>query len=130
MKLDQACLESLRAAKTGSVGITPMDYFYIQQLVQTGNVRWAWVYLSYREKILTEEAQARALETQKVQAEGMQKAEEIKAKSAQELIILTEAEKRKTLILEYQLKQKLELSKIAATNAKKAQEPTPTPATA
>ena len=130
MKLDQACLESLRAAKTGSVGITPMDYFYIQQLVQTGNVRWAWVYLSYREKILTEEAQARALETQKVQAEGMQEAEKIKAKSAQDLIILTETEKRKTMMLEYKLKGELELAKIRLTNQQKQAQPAPAAAPA
>jgi hypothetical protein len=121
VKLDQACLESLRAAKTGSVGITPMDYFYIQQLVQVGNVRWAWVYLSYREKILTEEQQARAIETQKMQAEGVQKAKEMEVQGKLQEIKLMEEEKRKTLQFEYMLKKDLELAKIAATNKKQAQ---------
>jgi len=123
MKLDAACQESIRAAKTGSIGITLMDYFYIQQLIAIGNLRWAWVYLSYREKIISEEAQAKAMQMQQQAGEMAMQQQGAKDQAEIMKIKVKEEEARKTLVLEYKLKQSLAI----VTEAARAKNQKPQP---
>lgn len=125
MKLDQACLESLRAAKTGSIGITMMDYFYIQQLIAAGNIRWAWVYLSYRENILQQQQQQSAQQTQQVASQMAQQQDQNKAAAEERKIIIAEKAKQETLRIEYKLKAELEIVKAREKRKEGAQAPAP-----
>lgn len=111
MKLENALALSMQAAKTGSIGITMMDYFYIQQLIATGNMRWAWVYLSYREAKMKQDAEQAAAQSQAQIGQQTQALEAQKFEQAVQMIRLQEEEKRQTLQLEYQLKMQLEQSK-------------------
>lgn len=104
MKIENAMLQSMAAAKTGMVGITMMDYFYITQLVQAGNIRYAWVYLSYREQQAKKEQDVRVATTQKQVGEQSMDLQKQKDDQAVNLIVVSEQEKRKTLLLEHQFK--------------------------
>lgn len=115
MTIMQAAMESIRAAKTGSVGITMMDFFYIQQLLAIGNIRWAWVYLSYREKIIQDEAHARAMQMQQVQAQMAQQQQAQKIQADMALLQAQEEQKRLTMKMQYELETQ---SKIAIEAAK------------
>lgn len=104
MKLENAMMQSMAAAKTGMVGITMMDYFYITQLIQAGNIRYAWVYLSYREAKMKQEQEAAAAATQAQMGEQAMALQKQKDDQALRLIVTQEAEKRKTLLLEHSFK--------------------------
>lgn len=50
MNVEQACLASMQAAKTGAVGIQMSDYLMIKQFLARNNVRAAWLYLVFSEQ--------------------------------------------------------------------------------
>jgi hypothetical protein len=127
MRLEQALLTSLQAAKTGSIGITTMDYFYIHEIMATGNLRWAWVYLSYREAKMEAERQQAAMAQQQQASQAAQQLEQMKMQNEMQRIQMEEEEKRKTLMLEYRLKTQ---SGIAIAQAKPQPQPQKTQQTA
>jgi hypothetical protein len=103
MKLDQACQLSLQAAKTGSIGITLQDYYYLQQQMATGNIRWAWVYLGYRESKMKQDAEMAAAQSQAQIGEQNVALEEKKLQSELMIIRVKGEEDRKAIMLKGQL---------------------------
>lgn len=88
----QAALESIKAAKTGSIGITYADFLIIMQAVERGQVKYAFMWIHHREE------QEKAYQAQ-LQKENMQ----LNGQNAQAL----EQAKQQTLAMELQIKQKL-----------------------
>jgi hypothetical protein len=106
--IEQACMQSMTAAKTGSVGITMSDYVYIRELLAINNYRAAWVYLSYREQQMQQQKDATAAQMQQMNAQQAQQQEMLKAKAQEE----KDRRAQETLMLEYYLKMKLEQTKL------------------
>lgn len=102
--LEQACLASLQAAKTGSIGITLSDYIYIKELMSVNNIRAAWIYLSYREQKMKQDADATALQMQQQNAQMQQAGQQQQGQLALDL----EESKRVTMSLEYYYKMLVE----------------------
>lgn len=80
-KIDAMALESLRAAKTGQVGITSSDYFFIQRALQTGQLKYAEFYLSAREQEQKKSIQANAQQMQEMNNLGAIQLEQEKQKT-------------------------------------------------
>lgn len=118
-KIEMALQQSMNAAKTGSIGITTMDYFYINQMIAIGNIRWAWVYLSYREEKMRTDAQAAASKTQ---AEQGQMVMEQKKADQEFQLTLIEKQGQQERLTEL-TKHKFKMQEIAATNAKQNSQP-------
>ncbi len=102
----QAALASIQAAKTGSVGITYADFLVIMQAIERGQVKYAFMWIHYREE---QEKQYQA----QMQRENM--------KLNEQSALSQEQAKQQTLSMELQVKQQmlqiegsLELQKIAA----------------
>lgn len=81
--LIQAAQTSLAAAKTGSAGINMSDFFYILDAVSTGQLRYAQVYLSYREQQEKDRQQALIQANQQANTQGAMAVEQQKAQNAQ-----------------------------------------------
>ncbi len=112
--LEQACLQSMTAAKTGSIGITMSDYVYIKELISVNNMRAAWVYLAYREKQMKEEQAAIAQQNVEANAKAAQEQAALAAQLDAEKTAFVENEKRKTLVLQSYLDMSTELVKNGA----------------
>lgn len=69
---------SLQAAKQGAVGIKMSDYFFIMDAIEKGRIKWAQMYLAYREEQEQEALQARQTENTAIQAQASQQQEMIK----------------------------------------------------
>lgn len=108
MQLEQACLASMQAAKTGSVGITMSDYIYIKELMSINNMRSAWVYLSYREEQMQKQRDATAAQMQQMNAQQAQQQEMMKKQLEFETTMAIEKMKERNLKLEYYYKMRLE----------------------
>ena len=108
MALEQACLASLQAAKTGNIGITLSDYVYIKELISVNNMRAAWVYLAYREQQMQTQRDATAAQMQQMNAQQAQQQEALKI----QLALQAEQAKKKmeleNLTMEYYYKMQLE----------------------
>ena len=108
MALEQACLASLQAAKTGNIGITLSDYVYIKELISVNNMRAAWVYLAYREQQMQNQRDATAAQMQQMNAQQAQQQEALKI----QLALQAEQAKKKmeleNLTMEYYYKMQLE----------------------
>jgi len=114
VELNNACLASMQAAKTGSVGITLSDYIFIKQLISRNNVRAAWLYLAYRELQAQAVAQAVSSENQRMNNEGamMQKQSEQQSKMLE--IAAKGNEERKTLQMKYLYEMQMQNKELAA----------------
>jgi hypothetical protein len=108
MQLEQACLASMQAAKTGSVGITMADYIYIKELMAINNMRAAWVYLSYREEQMQKQRDATAAQMQQMNAQQAQQQEVMKKKLEFETAMAIEKVRERNMKLEYYYKMQLE----------------------
>lgn len=108
MQLEQACLASMQAAKTGSIGITMADYIYIKELMSINNMRAAWVYLSYREEQMQKQRDATAAQMQQMNAQQAQQQEMMKKQLEFETSMAIEKMKERNLKLEYYYKMRLE----------------------
>lgn len=106
--LEQACIESLRTAKAGGVGINLSDYIYIKELMAINNMRAAWVYLSYREQEIQKEREALAAQNQMINAQMQQQAEMMKQQAEAERAMSIEAVKFDSMTMEYYYKMQLE----------------------
>lgn len=106
--LEQACLESLRAAKAGSVGINLSDYIYIKELIAINNMRAAWVYLSYREQEIQNERDMLSAQNQQINAQMQQQAEMMKQQAEAERMVALESIKFDAMTMEYYYKMLLE----------------------
>lgn len=73
-ELQQACLASMQAAKTGSVGITLADYFIVKQFVARGNIRGGWMFLAYKEAERAAIQQLASDQNQSINAQAQQEA--------------------------------------------------------
>lgn len=87
-----AATESLKAAKQGAVGISYADFLVIIQAVERGQIKFAWMWMHYREE------QAKKYQ-QQLQAENMQ--------MNQQGAIATEQAKQQTVAMEVQAKQQI-----------------------
>jgi len=112
--LENACLQSMTAAKTGSIGITMADYVYIKELMSVNNMRAAWVYLAYRENQMKAQQDATMAANAEANNRAAQEQEALKAQLKAQEIAFEENEKRKTLILESYLKMNTERVKAGA----------------
>jgi len=112
--LNNACLASMQAAKTGSIGITLSDYIFIKQLISRNNVRAAWLYLAYRELQAQAVAQFTATENQRMNNEGAMMQKQADAETEERKIVLKGTEDRKSLQMEYIYKMQIERMKLAA----------------
>jgi hypothetical protein len=108
MQLEQACLASMQAAKTGSVGITMADYIYIKELMSINNMRAAWVYLSYREEQMQKQRDATAAQMQQMNAQQAQQQEVMKKQLEFETAMALEKVRERNMKLEYYYKMQLE----------------------
>lgn len=124
LRLDNAMTKSLDAAKAGSIGISPMDYFYLRDIIGTGNIRWAWVYLSYREAKIKEDQMAAAAATQQQVGQQSMQQEAMKQQAEERKIMLEGNEKRKTIMVQELEKRKTKLMELQAEAAM----PKPAPA--
>jgi len=88
--------QSLAAAKQGAAGISMSDYFFIMEALQSGNLKWAAMYLNYREE--QEKKRIEQVQAQNMQMNGqnMQVQEKMKSDAA---MALKEAEKE-TIVLQ------------------------------
>lgn len=77
-ELNQACLQSMQAAKTGSVGITLSDYLYIKRLMARNNINAAWLYLANREQQMQALSQMTADRNQQLNNEAAAQQAQIK----------------------------------------------------
>lgn len=107
-QLEQACLASIQAAKTGNIGITLSDYVYIKELVAVNNMRAAWVYLSYREQQMQAQRDATAAQMQQQNAQMQQEAEMQKVQMALEAEAAKKELELKNMTMEYYYKMQLE----------------------
>jgi hypothetical protein len=108
MQLEQACLASMQAAKTGSIGITMSDYIYIKQLMSVNNTRAAWVFLSYREQQMQQQRDATSAQMQQMNAQQAQQQEAMKQQMELQKGLALEDAKMRSITLEYYYKMQLE----------------------
>jgi len=92
-RIENAAMESMRAAKNNMPGITLNDYFIIMRCLQTGQLKFAEVYLAYREQQEQQMQSQTAQQNSQMQSEGLIKAE--KAKTERELQIIAAKAKAK-----------------------------------
>lgn len=85
-----AAQKSMDAAKTGGIGITYLDYFFILQSIERGQLKYASMWLAYREEQAKQEAQV--LQQQNMQLNGQN-------------MMAQEQAKQQTLAMEMQVKQ-------------------------
>jgi len=98
---------SLAAAKQGAAGITMADYFFIMESLQSGNLKWAAMYLSYREEQEKKRLQMMQQENMQMNGENMQAQEKMKAEAAMEL----QAAAQETILIETESKIAIEKEK-------------------
>jgi hypothetical protein len=106
--LEQACLASMQAAKTGSIGITMSDYIYIKELANMNNMRAAWVYLSYREQQMQAQRDATAAQMQQMNAQQAQEQEALKAQMQMQMTAAVKEMELRNVTMEYYYKMLLE----------------------
>jgi hypothetical protein len=106
--LEQACLASMQAAKTGSIGITMSDYIYIKELANMNNMRAAWVYLSYREQQMQQQRDATAAQMQQMNAQQAQEQEALKAQMQMQMTAAVKEMELRNVTMEYYYKMLLE----------------------
>ena len=117
----QAALESIKAAKTGSIGITYADFLVVMQAVERGQVKYAFMWIHYREEQEKKYQAQLQKENMQMNSQGAQQLEQMKQQaSAMELqaksqlaqmegnielqkIALKGEEDRKTLNVKYAL---------------------------
>jgi len=92
-RIENAALESMRAAKNNMPGITLNDYFVILRCMDSGQMKFAEMYLAYREQQETQKQQAIAAQNSKAQSDGLMQAEQ--AKTQKELAIIDAKSKAK-----------------------------------
>jgi len=92
-RIENAALESMRAAKNNMPGITLNDYFVIMRSMDAGNLKFAEVYLAYREQEEKESAAQIAQKNAEMNAKGAQEAEKVKGEN--ELAIIAAKSKAK-----------------------------------
>jgi len=112
MQLEQACLASIQAAKTGNVGITLSDYVYIKELVAVNNMRAAWVYLAYREQQMQAQRDATAAQMQQMNAQQAQQQEAMKIQMQLQSEAALKDMELKNMTMEYYYKMQLEQVKL------------------
>lgn len=96
-RLLNAALQSLTAHKQGGVGIKMSDYFFIERQVETGNLKYAQIYLAWREQQEDDKRRAESQENSQVQGEIMERQEYVKGENQRALV---EAEKDKEIAIE------------------------------
>lgn len=106
--LEQACLASMQAAKTGSIGITMADYIYIKELANMNNMRAAWVYLSYREQQMQQQRDATAAQMQQMNAQQAQEQEALKMQLSMQMKAAEKEMELRNITMEYYYKMLLE----------------------
>lgn len=125
-EIQGALMQAMAGGKNGNAQLNMRDYFFVTNCLDTGNFKFAQAYLAYREE---EELGRQALMQQaNMQENGknLMAAEQAKADTEAQRIVMQEdekrktikmqeEEKRKTLVLEYQLKGQLEQQKPQAT---------------
>lgn len=85
-RIENAALASMQAGKSGAPGITLNDYFTVLRCMEVGNLKFATVYLAYREQQEKENQQAVIQQTQKAASEGAQQVEQLKHQNEMEVI--------------------------------------------
>lgn len=78
----QAAMESLKAAKTGSVGITYADFLVVMQALQRGQVKYAFMWIHYREEQEKMRQQQLQEENMRLNQEGAKENEILKGEIA------------------------------------------------
>jgi hypothetical protein len=92
-----AASQSLAAAKTGQVGITLSDYFFILRNINHGNLKMCQVYLAHREEQIRQQQLSAAAQNQQLNDQNAQAMEMMKGQNAQAVI---QGESQKEMALE------------------------------
>jgi len=88
-----AAQKSMDAGKTpGGIGITYLDYVFILQAIERGQLKWASMWLAYREEQAKQEAQMLQQQNMQMNGQNMQAQEQAK---------------QQTLAMEMQVKQSI-----------------------
>lgn len=112
-------LESVKAGKNGAPGITPHDFFLIQRLVMTGNLKRAEIEIGMREAkskadlekaAMASSEQVAALDVQRKQAEAAMKLEQMEAEALIEVQKSTAIEQAKTAEERQRLQDEMEIN--------------------
>lgn len=103
----QAALEAQKLGKKQG-GITHSDYIYIEEKIADNQLKYAWLYLNYKEKQYEKEAQKVAQANIQGQGEQQKQLEAVKIQSKQAEIEAEKKAKIEILSAESQLKMKEE----------------------
>lgn len=85
-RIEDAAIASMQAGKSGAPGITLNDYFTVLRCMEVGNLKFATVYLAYREQQEKEAQQAAAAQAQKAASDGAIAVDQQKTKSEMDII--------------------------------------------
>ena len=102
-----AAQTSLAAAKQGAAGITMSDYFCIMDALQKGNLKYAAMFLHFREEEQKNYQMKMQQENMQMNGQNMQMQEKMKADAAMAL----EDSKKETILLETESKIAVEREK-------------------
>jgi hypothetical protein len=81
-----AALASVTAHKQGGVGIGMSDYFFIERQVEYGNIKYAQIYLAWKEQQADENRRLEAQQNSQTQGEILERQEYVKGENQRALI--------------------------------------------